>query len=480
MSSFGTALIDGLIILILIVGIWRFSSPERAVSGNALAAVGLLCAMAVVWVGHTILHPGLVVAAMLVGAAVGGAVAQRINMLQIPAMVAFQNGAGSLAACITSFVELTRGRLEWLEVSRAAGVVGVVVGAAAFSGSMVAGVKLAGWARQTPTALPQHGRLHVAVAACVVACGVAAWLSGGSALPAAALTLVGLALLWGVVFAIRVGGADMPVLISFLNAASGLAAALCGITIGNRLLIVCGALVAASGAVLTYAMCAAMNRRLLHVFTGTLISTDGGPAAATDVPRQVDPAKGPAAPSALPPGERAAQALAAAQRVIIVPGYGMALAHAQFEAAQLARRLQELGREVQFAVHPIAGRMPGHMHVLLAEAEVDPDLLFDLPEINSQFAHTDLVVVVGACDVVNPAAIHVPGTPISGMPILAVHDARQVIVCNLDDQPGYSGVANPLYTDPKTILLLGDAKATLGQLLAQLADGPPPPAPPGQ
>ncbi len=463
-------LIDGLIILILIVGIWRFDSAERAASGNALAAIGMLCALGVAWRSHAIQDSALVVAAMLAGAVVGGVVARRVTMLQIPAMVAVQNGAGSLAACITSCVELTRGRLAGVEVSRASGIVGLVVGAAAFSGSLVASAKLAGLARQAPTALPHPGRLHAAVAACGVVCGAVAWTSGGAALLAAALGLTGLALLGGVLFAIRVGGADMPVLISFLNAASGLAAALCGVTIQNRLLIVCGALVAASGAVLTHAMCVAMNRRLMHVFTGTSIDPHAAPAAPAAASPQVDAAGRSVSSAEEPAVERAVQALRAARSVILIPGYGMALAHAQFETAQLARRLQDLGRNVRFAIHPIAGRMPGHMHVLLAEAEVDPDLLFDLREINSQFRHTDLAVIVGACDVVNPAAIQASGTPISGMPILAAHEARQVLVCNLDDRPGYSGVANPLYTDPKTILLLGDAQATLGGLLARLAD----------
>ncbi|MCU0963137.1 MAG: NAD(P)(+) transhydrogenase (Re/Si-specific) subunit beta [Pirellulaceae bacterium] len=433
MDSTWQLLIDGLIILILIIGMWRFSSPERAASGNALAALGLLLALGVVWFSHTIQERALVVAAILAGAAAGGSVAWRVNMLQIPAMVAFQHGAGSLAACITSFVELTRDRVEWVAVSRISGILGLIVGAAAFSGSIVAGVKLAGLARQTPTVLPQHGRVHAALVASVAVCGGVAWCCAGSALLGVALLLVGLAILWGVVFAMRVGGADMPVLISFLNAATGLAAALCGVTIQNRLLIACGAFVAASGTVLTHAMCVAMNRHVFRVFTGTAAAPNAAPAAVTDVPPPVGTTGVP-------------------EKVIVIPGYGMALAHAQFEAAQLARRLQDLGREVRFAIHPIAGRMPGHMHVLLAEAEVDSDLLFDLPEINDQFAQTDLVLIVGACDVVNPAAIHAKGTPISGMPILAAHEARQVIVCNLE----------------KTILLLGDAKATLGDLLARL------------
>lgn len=259
-------------------------------------------------------------------------------------------------------------------------------------------------------------------------------------------------------------------MISFLNALSGLAAAFCGVAIANRLLIACGATVAASGFILTHAMCRAMNRRWQAVLLGgDSRSFQGEPA--TDVEARVE--SGPPSPAASnepaeTPFAKALDALQAAHRIILVPGYGLALANAQGRTVQLASRLRDLGKDVQFAIHPIAGRMPGHMHVLLAEAEVDPDMLVDLEDINPEFLRTDLVVVVGACDVVNPAAIDVPGTPISGMPILKAHEAKQVLVCNLDLHPGYSGVDNPLYQVPTTILLLGDASANLQQLLDRL------------
>ena len=273
----------------------------------------------------------------------------------------------------------------------------------------------------------------------------------------------------------RIGGADMPVLISFLNATSGLAAALCGIIIQNRLLIACGATVAASGSILTYFMCKAMNRRLIAVFVGIQMQAKPlGSESAEDAPSASEPASETATvptsetPRQQDPFVQAVEAVRGADSVVVVPGYGMALAHAQFETVRLADRLQAAGKTVKFAVHPIAGRMPGHMHVLLAEAEVDPDMLAEIDEINPHFPSTDLAVIVGACDVVNPAAIEVSGTPISGMPILEAHNAKQLVVCNLDEKPGYSGVDNPLYADPKTILLLGDAKATLGRLLENL------------
>jgi len=393
---------------------------------------------------------------------VGGLVAMRVNMIQIPAMVAFQHGAGGIAAFLVSFVELTRDQGELGLVAQLSGILGIIIGAATFSGSMVASAKLAGLVRQTPTLLPRHNIILLAILTGLVVFGVLAGSTAGSLLLAVSLALILLAIALGAVFSVRIGGADMPVLISFLNATAGVAAAFCGIIIQNRLLIACGATVAASGSILTHVMCRAMNRNLFRV----LVAADLKPAASAAPSQRA--AAAPREPAAKPPLERAVEAARIAQKIIIIPGYGMALAHAQFEVVKIANLLSKQGRSVRFAIHPIAGRMPGHMHVLLAEAEADPDMLFDLAEINSQFAETDLVIIVGACDVVNPAAIDVEGTPISGMPILAAHEAKSVVVCNLDERPGYSGVENPLYTSQKTILMLGDAKASLGQLLQAL------------
>jgi H+-translocating NAD(P) transhydrogenase subunit beta len=294
------------------------------------------------------------------------------------------------------------------------------------------------------------------------------------------------ALVAGVLFAIRVGGADMPVLISFLNALSGLAAAFVGVAVGNRMLIAAGAMVGSSGTILTMVMARAMNRSIGNILAGGQFgnaapvaapAASAEPAAteesAVDIapaahaqPTADAPAAEPAAAAA--PIDRAARALADASSVIIVPGYGMAVAQAQSQVAALAEKLEAGGAQVRFAVHPVAGRMPGHMHVLLAEAEVEYEKLFEMDDIRDDFPSTDVAIVVGACDVVNPAAISVEGTPISGMPILPVHEAGTVIVCNLDETPGYSGVPNPLYEDPSVILLFGDAKETVGELLGVL------------
>ncbi len=452
-------IVDLAIVTIFLLGIWLFRNLHTARWGNALSAFSLACALGLVVVRVPLGASEILLLALAVGSLAGWAVAMRVSMIQIPAMVALQNGAGGMAAFLVAFVELTDGAEPSLGVREAAGVLGLVVGAITAGGSLVAAGKLAGLSRQTPVVLPGHVWLLRSGVAAALSAGILVPLVGGAA-------AVWLLLAGALDFACPgdrllhpCRGADMPVLISLLNSFSGLAAALCGIVVENRLLIVCGATVAASGFILTAAMCRAMNRSLWLVIweiPGAPLHADTSlaksPSAAATPPRE-------------PPLRRAVAAALEAKTVILIPGYGMALAHAQFETAQLAERLRSMGKQVRLAVHPIAGRMPGHMHVLLAEAEVDPDVIFDLDEINSDFQDTDLAVIVGACDVVNPAAMQVEGTPITGMPILAAHDARQVLVCNLDDRPGYSGVDNPLYRDPKTILMLGDAKASLEQLL---------------
>jgi NAD(P) transhydrogenase subunit beta len=480
MNDWGTILADAAIIGVLLAGIAQFRTPRGARSGNLTAAAALLGALAVVLVRHPPAALPLVLAVFLAGSLAGTIVAVRVNMLQIPAMVAFQHGAGGVAAFLVSFVELTREASALAPVGRVSGLLGTLIGAATFSGSMIASAKLANRMKSTPTVLPGHGAILAGAAAAALALGAAAWGATGPALSGLLLALILCAIVLGVVFAIRVGGADMPVLISFLNATAGLAAAFCGIVIQNRLLIACGATVAASGSILTRVMCVAMNRSLLAILVGAGMKPAAPVAGSGAAPPPAGPAgapneeggaqaPAPATGDGRDPFEQAVEAAKGARKVIIIPGYGMALAQAQFEVVQLQRRLEALGKEVKFAVHPVAGRMPGHIHVLLAEAEVDYDRLFEMKDVNAEFPATDLALVVGACDVVNPAAIAVAGTPISGMPILMAHEAKRVVVCNLDRRPGYSGVENPLYADPRTILLLGDAKATLARFLQALA-----------
>jgi len=471
MDHWWRLVIDLGIVLVLIAGIAQFRSPGGARSGNLTAAFALLCAFAVVLFRNPIVDPSVVIPVLVIGALAGWVVAMWINMIQIPAMVAFQNGAGGLAALLVASIELTRDPVPSATVAKVAGLLCLVVGAATFSGSMVASGKLAALLRQQPVVLTGHNKILAGLTLAAVVLGIVLSGAAGSAVLPGLLALIGLSLLLGIVFSIRVGGADMPVLISSLNAASGLAAALCGIVLRSQMLIVCGATVAASGSILTHAMCKAMNRKLLMVFVGI----ETGPTAVCleatgDAPTPVAPAQPRRAESTEEetPLRRALAAIDSAQAVIIIPGFGMAQAHAQFETVRLAEKVVGLGKQVKFAIHPIAGRMPGHMHVLLAEAEVDPDMLFDMDEINHEFGRTDLAVIVGASDVVNPAAANTEGTPISGMPILAAREAKQILVCNLDEKPGYSGVENSLYAYPKSILMFGDAKATLSELLKAL------------
>jgi NAD/NADP transhydrogenase beta subunit len=473
MSSWITTLFDLSIIVLLLVGISQFRTPRGARLGNTTAATALLLAILLVLYRNHILDPALLALALLVGSSIGALIALRATMIQIPAMVAFQHGAGGVAACTISLVELTRGGASTNIVEEVSGFLGLVIGAATFSGSMVASGKLAAKLRQTPSMLPGHNWillfLLTAIAGfCVfgfTAAGFALWVTLGCAL--------GASILLGLVFAMRIGGADMPVLISFLNATAGLAAAFCGIVIQNRLLIACGATVAASGSILTAAMCKAMNRSLIKVLASgkslARAGTDATAVVAAAPAKRVERTYAEALVAAK-------EVLRQAKSVIIIPGYGMALARAQFQVAALATRLEQLGKSATFAIHPVAGRMPGHMHVLLAEADVEYEKLRDMEDVNSVFEQTDVVIVVGACDVVNPAAVKMPDTPISGMPILNAHKARHVLVCNLDGRPGYSGVPNPLYDEPATLLLFGDANVTVTDLLQNLESAPEMPA----
>ena len=476
---------DLLIILLLIVGIRLFHSPKGARAGNMINALALLAAFLLVLYRYKILAPGIVLTALLAGSAVGVIVAMQVNMIQIPAMVAFQHGAGGTAAFLVSLVELSRSTADLTSFGKISGVLGLIIGAATFSGSMIASAKLANKINQKPIVLPQHSILLLVVALLTLILGVFAGMLEPIPGMWLLLVLLALAILLGIVFSIRIGGADMPVLISFLNATAGAAAAFCGAVLQERLLIACGATVAASGSILTHVMCKAMNRSLVNVFAGTK-SVSAGRAApsmvlqAAEVASEVDAAteaKAAAVATAATESEAAQSSLEAAleklttaQKVVIIPGYGMALAQAQFKVVELARRLEGRGVVVKFAIHPVAGRMPGHMNVLLAEAEVDYDKLVEMETINPEFKSVDVALIVGSCDVVNPAAITQEDTPISGMPILMAQEAKSAIVCNLDERPGYSGVENPLYTLPTTIMLLGDAKTTLSDLIEGLAD----------
>ncbi len=455
--------VDFLVIAILFAGIWMFRSPDRAKFGNLSAALAILFSIALVVYRHGIISPAIPVAALLIGSASGWAVAMRVSMINIPAMVAFQHGAGGIAAFMISYIEITKASAHLGEVAEVSGILGLIIGAATFSGSMIAASKLSNKMKSTPTILPGHNLILLIMLFLIAAISVMG--AGSPDINNAMILLILLSIVFGVVFAIRIGGADMPILISFLNATAGLAASLCGIIIANRLLIVCGATVVASGSMLTAIMCKAMNRSLLNIFIGI-----GGVKPASSIPAAQPGVAGEpiAKRTSDDPYGDAVRALRDAKSVIIIPGYGMAIAQAQFKVVELANKLEAAGKSVVFAIHPVAGRMPGHMNVLLAEAEVPYDKLKEMDDINDEFKTTDVGIVIGACDVVNPAAMTAENTPIYGMKILRVDEAKNTIVFNYDTKPGYSGVPNPLYEKSNCIFLFGDAAETLDRVVTAL------------
>ncbi len=467
-------IIDFIVIALLIIGISQFREPLRAKYGNLIAALALFLAFILVFYRHGIIDIGTVVVSLLVGTIAGFTIARIVNMIQVPAMVAFQHGAGGVAAFLVALVELTRAAHSLSIVSEISGVLGLAIGSLTFSGSMIASAKLANKMEQAPQVLSNHNLLVILnIAALIIVGTLSLLVPTGIASYLFVLEII-FGACFGILLAIRIGGADMPVLISTLNATAGLAASLCGMVIESQLLITFGATVAASGSILTHVMCKAMNRKISKV-----IFPDYSP--------QKDVSKAPAVAVTTPEPKletkvtlqhskdnlsRATEAIQSAMNIIIIPGYGMALAKAQHNVTTLAQDLITQGKKVKYAIHPVAGRMPGHMNVLLAEAGVDYDMLVEMDSINLEFHTTDLVIVVGACDVVNPAAIEVEGTPISGMPILKAHEAKKVICCNFDSNPGYSGVDNSLYGMENTILIEGDAKKTIQQLHQSLTVEP--------
>jgi NAD(P) transhydrogenase subunit beta len=461
-----------MIIFILLAGLTLFNNPSNARIGNLMAAAALILGAGTTLWRYGFLYPWLLTATIGLGTISGWYLALKANMLQIPAMIAFQHGAGGLAACLVAYVELISGHASLGGVNQAAGIIGLIIGAGTFSGSLIASGKLAGRIRQTPSFFPKHNLLLILTIIIITA-----FVFGNviSEKPSASvfLFLTGFfSFILGILFSMRIGGADMPVLISFLNATAGLAAAWCGIALQNRLLITFGATVAASGSILTHVMCKGMNRGLLKVLMESTESTHFEPDIIFNIGETASQTKSKSLSYNKTPLDNLLDAIAAikeSKSVVIIPGYGMAVAQAQFNVAKLSQKLCNMGKTVRFAIHPVAGRMPGHMHVVLAEAGIDYSLLYEMDAINAEFKNTDLAIVVGACDVINPAAMAIEGTPLSGMPILMAQDAAKIIVCNLDEKPGYSGVENLLYQNSKTILLLGDAQKTTSALIEGLS-----------
>jgi H+-translocating NAD(P) transhydrogenase subunit beta len=445
----------------LIIGIKRLSHPRTARSGNLVAAAGMAIAVGFTFAIDELDNYWLIVAGIAVGSVVGVVSARRVRMTAMPQMVALFNGVGGGAAALIAAAEFYRhapdpGRLPG-EV-----VVGILfsafVGSVSFWGSLVAFGKLQEVVPGRPIVFPAQNATNAVLGVTMLgAIALTAVTEGGIWL---ALLMVG-ALVLGFMFVLPIGGADMPVVISLLNAFTGLAAASTGFVLDNSALIIGGTLVGASGTLLTLLMGRAMGRPLkLTLFGAFGAAPEGGSAvaAAVDSDGTVRTAS----------ADDIAFMLAYARRVVFVPGYGLAVAQAQHDVRNLGDLLEDKGVDVRYAIHPVAGRMPGHMNVLLAEANVPYDELFEMDEINPEFPQTDVVVVVGANDVVNPAARSQPGNPIYGMPILDVDRARNVVVIKRSLSPGFAGVDNPLFYDPKTVMLFDDAKAALEKLVTSL------------
>ncbi len=431
-----------------ILALRGLSSPRTARRGNLIGALGALIAVVTVFLSSRLENIPWILAAIVVGSAVAAPVARRVKMTQMPQLVALFNGVGGGAAALVALLELSHADDPWV---RLAIVFTLLVGAVSFAGSGVTFAKLQELMSTRPVVFKGLPAVMGAVLLAAVAAGATVILTGSAAL---AVLLLVLGLAAGVLLVLPVGGADVPIVISLLNAFTGLAVAASGVVLGNVLLVVAGTLVGASGTILTRAMAAAMGRSVAGILFGAF--RGGSTAGSTAVSER---------PVRSSSAEDVAVLLGYAQRVIIVPGYGLAVAQGQHTAAELAQALEARGIEVDFAIHPVAGRMPGHMNVLLAEANVPYESLKEMGEINPQFKTADVALVVGANDVVNPAAKTSSGSPIYGMPILEVADARQVVFLKRSMRPGFAGIENDLLYEPQTSLLFGDAKDSLAQVL---------------
>jgi NAD(P) transhydrogenase subunit beta len=455
-------LIDLLAIIAFVVGLKRLSHPATARSGNTIAAAGMLAAVAATLWDRSVVSYWAIAVAIIIGSVIGVLSARAVKMTAMPQMVALFNGVGGGGAALIALAEYHRlapdpGRAALNETIAIA--LSLVIGCISFAGSLVAFAKLQELIGGRPITYPAQKAVNALIAAAVVILAASISFSDGETRLIAAGAL---ALLLGVLFVLPIGGADMPVVISLLNSCTGIAAAASGFVLHNDLLIVSGTLVGASGTLLTRMMGQAMNRPLTNVLFGAF--GGGGAVAAGSGPG----ATGGSSVRSLGASD-AAVLLAYASRVVIVPGYGLAVAQAQHVARELADLLEARRIDVRYAIHPVAGRMPGHMNVLLAEADVPYPQLYEMERINPEFARTDVVLVVGANDVTNPAARTDPESPIYGMPILEVDRAKQVIVLKRSLGTGFAGVDNALYYEPNCSMLFGDAKASLNALVAAVS-----------
>jgi H+-translocating NAD(P) transhydrogenase subunit beta len=454
--------------ILFILSLGGLANPETARRGNLLGMIGMLVAMLATVLGPRVSAEGIpyVVGALVVGGAVGLFAAKKVQMTQMPELVALMHSLVGLAACLVGFASYIDTSVQFIGAEKAIHeveiYVGILIGAVTFAGSVIAFGKLSGRIGGKPLLLPARHWLNLAALLVVIVFGRAflhAEIIQAGMTPLVVMTVI--SLLFGLHMVMAIGGADMPVVVSMLNSYSGWAAAATGFMLGNDLLIVVGALVGSSGAILSYIMCRAMNRNFFSVIAGGFGTASGASA--------------PAGGGAQPAGEtvavsaaETAELLRDAKSVIIVPGYGMAVAQAQHTVYELTKVLREKGVDVRFAIHPVAGRMPGHMNVLLAEAKVPYDIVLEMDEINTDFPDADVSMVIGANDIVNPAAQDDPTSPIAGMPVLEVWKAKTSIVMKRSMASGYAGVDNPLFYKDNNRMLFGDAKTMLGEIFGAL------------
>ena len=443
-------------IALFVVGLMRMSHPETARRGNWLAALGMAAAVAGTFASGLVKDLPLVVLGVSIGTALGVLAARGVKMTAVPQMVALFNGVGGGAVALIAWAEF-RGGGEIALQRLVPALIAAMIGAIAFFGSVIAFGKLQGIVTGSPVKIPGGSLTDAILAGGALACGGLALADVGGKW--AMVGLLGCAALLGTVLVLPIGGADMPVVISLLNAFTGLSAAAYGIALNNIALIVAGAIVGASGSILTRLMGEAMNRPVLSIMAGGFGGNGQGAAAAADAGERTY--------RSTTPADVAIQ-VAYADRVLIVPGYGLAVARAQHAVHELGRLLEEEGVEVVYGIHPVAGRMPGHMNVLLAEADVPYNLLIEHEAANADMTRTDCVLVIGANDVVNPAAREDPGSPIYGMPIIDVSLARSTIVLKRSMASGYAGIENPLFFNPRCQMLFGDAKQSVTALVDEV------------
>ncbi|MBF0356281.1 MAG: Re/Si-specific NAD(P)(+) transhydrogenase subunit beta [Alphaproteobacteria bacterium] len=458
--------------ILFILSLGGLSNPETSRRGNWYGIIGMALAVLATVFGPRVTGGGIawIVIAMAIGATVGLYAAKKVKMTQMPELVALMHSLVGFAACTVGFASYIDSSTVFTGAEKAIHemeiYIGILIGAVTFSGSVIAFGKLSGKINGKPLLLPARHMINLAGLLVVIWMGnvfINAESALGGVFPLILMTLIALA--FGVHMVMAIGGADMPVVVSMLNSYSGWAAAATGFMLSNDLLIVTGALVGSSGAILSYIMCRAMNRNFISVIAGGFGTGDGGSAK-----KSGDAAQEPVGEVVPVSAVDTAELLKDAKSVIIVPGYGMAVAQAQHTVYEITKILRERGVNVRFGIHPVAGRMPGHMNVLLAEARVPYDIVMEMDELNDDFPSTDVAMVIGANDIVNPGAQDDPDSPIAGMPVLEVWKAKTSIVMKRSMASGYAGVDNPLFYKENNRMLFGDAKKMLDEVLAAIKD----------